>query len=219
MECIAQFHGLACTENCLFAGKCPFRTHPDLGKHLCHTVAGIKIIVYHQGLKTFQLCDPLCAALLRLNPQCQADNHLRTLSLLRLNLNGSTHHIHNILGDSHTKSCALDSADRGGAFPLKRRKQLLGKFQAHADSVILDPDLIQRTVLLCPRELLEPDRNGSSCRGKLDRIGQKIQQHLVQPRFITIDILVRNIHGIHIKVQLLCIDLAADDRLQIMKDI
>ena len=155
--------------------------------------------------------------MLRLNPEWQTNNKFGAFALFCQNLNGTAHHIHNILGNGHAKPCTLDPADRGSTFPLKGRKDLLYKFLAHADSVILYPDLIQFTALYCPRVLSDPDRNGSSCRCKLHCIGQKIQQHLVQPRLITIDILIRNIHGVHIKFQLLRMYLSTDDRLQVMK--
>ena len=155
--------------------------------------------------------------MLRLDPQWQTDSKFGTFSLFRLNLNGSSHHSYDVLGDRHAKPRTLGPADCRSPLPLKRRKELLYKFLTHADSVILHPDLVQLTAADRPRILLQTDRNGSACRRKLDGIGQQIQQHLVQPRLITIDVLVRNIHGIHIKLQLLRMDLPADDRLQIMK--
>ena len=114
------------------------------------------------------------------------------------------------------------SARRTAASPApsqKRRKNLLYKFLTHADSVILYPDLVQFTAFYCPRVLFETDRNRSACRCKLNRIRQEIQQHLIQSSLVTVDILIRNIHGIHIKFQLLRMNLPADNRLQIMKHI
>ena len=92
--------------------------------------------------------------MLSLNPKWQTDNKFGTFALFCLNLNGSTHHIYNVLGDRHAKSCTLSLADRGSPFPLKRRKELLYKFRAHTDSVILYPDLIQFTAFYRSRELL-----------------------------------------------------------------
>ena len=155
--------------------------------------------------------------MLRLSPEWQTDDKFGTFPLLCPNVNGATHHIHNILGDGHAKSCALSPAHSRSPLPLKRRKDLLYKFLAHADSGILHPNLVQFTASLEPRILFQPDRNGSASRSKLDCIGQKIQQHLVQPCLVTIDILICHIHGIHIKLQLLRMDLPADNYLQIMK--
>ena len=152
-----------------------------------------------------------------LDPQCQADNKFGAFSLFCLNFNGSAHHIHDILGNGHAKPCALGPADSRSPFPLKRRKNLLYKFGTHADSVIFYPDLIHFTASFCSRILSKPDRNSPSCRRKLDRIGQEIQKHLIQPRLVTIDVLMRHIHDIHIKFELLCMNLPADNGLQIMK--
>ena len=142
MECIPKLHRLPCTQNSLLTGKCPFRTHSNLHKHLCHTVTGIKIVIYNQSLKTFQLCNLLYTVILRLSPKWQTDNKFCAFPLLCPDLNGTTHHIHNILGDGHAKSCALGSAHSGSPLPLKRRKDLLYKFLTHADSIILYPDLV-----------------------------------------------------------------------------
>ena len=154
-----------------------------------------------------------------LNPKWQTDNKFGAFSLLGLNLNGAAHHLHNVLGNGHAQSCALNFAHGGGALSLKGGEYLLRKFLAHSDSVILYPDFVQRAALYCLRELLQPDGNGSACGSKLDRIGQKIQQHLVQPRFIAVNILVGHIHGIHIKFQLLCVDLPADNGFQVVEHI
>ena len=84
MECISKFQRLPCTQNSLFTEKCPFGTHPNLHKHLRHTVTGIKIIIDNQCFQTFQLCDFLCAAVLRLKSQCQADNKFGAFALFCL---------------------------------------------------------------------------------------------------------------------------------------
>ena len=155
--------------------------------------------------------------MLRLNPKWQTNNKFSTFSLFCMNLNGTAHHIHNVLGNGHTKPCALGPADSGSPLSLKGRKYLLHKFLTHANSVILYPDFVQSTAFLCPRTLSDPDRDGSSGWCKLDCIRQKIQQYLVQSRLVTINLLIGNIHGIHIKFQLLRMDLPTDDRLQVMK--
>ena len=108
--------------------------------------------------------------LLRLKPKWQTDNEFSTFALLCLNLNRSAHHIHNILGNGHAKPCTLSPADCGSALSLKRRKNLLYKFRTHSDSIILYPDLVQFNALYRPRELLQPDRNRSSCGSKLNCI-------------------------------------------------
>ena len=63
--------------------------------------------------------------MLRLNPKWQTNNKFGAFSLFCQNLNGTAHHIHNILGNGHAKPCTLDPADRGSTFPLKGRKDLL----------------------------------------------------------------------------------------------
>ena len=155
--------------------------------------------------------------MLRLKSQCQADNKFGAFALFCLNFNRSSHHIHNVLSNGHTKACPLSPADGGSPLPFKRRKNLLYKFRTHADSTVFYTDLIQTTVFCFSRELFQPNGNGSTGRRKFDRIGQKIQQYLIQTRLIAIDVLIRHIHSIHIKLQLLRMDLPTDNGFQIME--
>lgn len=101
-------------------------------------------------------------------------------------LDGAAHHIHDVLGDGHAQTGTLDLAHGGASLPLKGIEDLLRKLRAHADAVVLDPDLILLPVLPGPRQLSEPDGDRSACRGELDGVGQKIQQHLIQPRLVAI---------------------------------
>ena len=64
------------------------------------------------------------------------------VSVRCLHPDGAAHHIHDVFGDGHAKAGALDTADRGGALPLKRLKDFFGKFRAHADAVVLDAKLV-----------------------------------------------------------------------------
>ena len=101
----------------------------------------------------------------------------------------------------------------------KGLKDLLGKFRAHADAVVLDTELVLPAAAHLTGKLPHPHRDRAARRGKLDGIGQQIQQHLIQPGLIAVDVLIGHIHGVHIKLQLLRMDLPTDDRLQVMKHI
>ncbi len=101
-------------------------------------------------------------------------------------LDGAAHHIHDVLGDGHAQTGTLDLAHGGASLPLKGIEDPLRKLRAHADAIVLDPDLILLPALPGPRQLSEPDGDRSACRGELDGVGQKIQQHLIQPRLVTI---------------------------------
>ena len=60
---------------------------------------------------------------------------------------------------------------------------------------------------------------GSARKRKFNGIGQKIQQHLIQPCLVTEHILIGHIHHIHIQFQLLGMNLPADNVLEIMEHI
>ena len=213
MERIPQLHGLPGPEDGLLAGERPLRAHPHPDQHFGHAVAGVEIVIHHQSLQAFQLRDPLRTVVLRLDAQRHTDDKLGALARLCPDLDGAAHHIHDVLGDGHAQAGALDPAHGGASLPLKGIEDLFRKFRAHADAVVLDPDLILLPVLPGPRKLSEPDGDRSACRGELDGVGQQIQQHLIQPRLVAIDILIGDVHCVHIKLQLLCVDLPADDGL------
>ena len=101
MECVTPLKSVLCTEYCFLTGNRPLRTHSYLCQHLCDTIASIIIIINHKSLQPFQLSDFLNAAAFGLQAQSQPDHKLRTLALFRMYLNGSTHHINDVLGNSH----------------------------------------------------------------------------------------------------------------------
>ena len=214
---IAHLDGLPRAQHRFLAGKGPLRPHSHLDQHLCHAVAGVEIVVHHQSLQTLQLGDLFHRAVLCLHPQRHTNDKLAALALRCLHLNGAAHHIHDVFGDGHAKAGALDTADRGGALPLKRLKDFFGKFRAHADAVVLDAELVLPAAAHLPGKLAHPHRDRAARRGKLDGVGQQVQQDLVQPGLIAVDILVGHIHRIHIKLQLFCVDLPADDGFQIVQ--
>ena len=131
------------------------------------------------------LVAPLLQQLLLLYRQGQADNEFRSLSRLCLHLNGASHQIDDILGDRHAKSCPLDAAYGGISLPFKRFKDVGGKFLVHADARIPDAKLIFAKPL--PNGVVLPHNNenlpplGSEFVG----IGQQVQQHPVEPVFVT----------------------------------
>ena len=97
MKCIVDLYGLSCPKNCLPAGNRPFRSHADTQQHLCHAVTGVEIIIHNERLQSFQFLDLFYLFLCRLQTQIHADHELRSFALFRMNLNGTTHHVNNIL--------------------------------------------------------------------------------------------------------------------------
>ena len=87
----------------------------------------------------------------------------------------------------------------------------MGKLLAHADAVILDAELVLSAAAHFTDKLPHPYRDRAARRGKLDGVGQQVQQDLIQPGLVAVDVFVGHIHGIHVKFQLFCINLPADD--------
>ena len=216
---VAHLDGLPRAQHCLLAGERPLRAHPHLDQHLCHAVAGVEVVVHHQCLQAFQLGDLFHRTVLRLRSQRYTDDKLGALALLRLDSDGAAHHIHDVFGDGHAKSGALYPAYCGGALPLKRLEDLLGKLRTHADAVVLDAKLVLPAAAHLSGKLPDTYRDRAARRGKLDGVGQQVQQDLIQPGLVAIDILVGHIYGIHVKFQLLGVDLPADDGFQVVQHI
>ena len=149
----------------------------------------------------------------------QADDKLAALALRCLHLDGAAHHIHDIFGNGHAKAGTLYPAYRGGALPLEGFKDLLRELLAHTNAVVLDAELILPAAAHLTGKLPHPHRDRAARRGKLDGVGQQIQQYLIQPGLIAVDVLIGHIHGVHIKLQLLCINLSADDGFQVVQHI
>ena len=113
----------------------------------------------------------------------------------------------------------MDAAYRGGALPLEGLKDLFGKLRAHADAVILDAELVLSAAAHLTGKLPHPHRDRAARRGKLDGVGQQVQQNLVQPGLVAVDVLVGHVHDVHVKLQLLCVNLPADNGFQIVQHI
>ena len=208
---IAHLDRLPRTQHRFLAGKGPLGAHAHLDQHLCHAVAGVEVVIHHQCLQALQLGDLFHRALLGLCAHGHADGKLGALALRCLHLDGAAHHIHDVFGNCHTEAGALNSAYRGGALPLEGFKYLLGKLLAHADAVILDAELILSAAAHFTGKLPHPHRDRAARRGKLDGVGQQVQQDLIQPGLVAVDVFVGHVHGIHVKFQLFCINLPADD--------
>ena len=113
----------------------------------------------------------------------------------------------------------MNFADGRGALPLEGLKDALGKFLAHADTGVLNSNYVQTLALRRVGQLCHPDRHCAARRGKLDRIGQQVQQHLIQTGLVTVHILVGDIYDVHVLHQLFGMNLPADDGLNIMENI
>ena len=68
-----------------------------LDQHFGDAVAGIEVIIYHQGLQPPQFLDLLHTVMLGLEPQRQMDHELGTFALLGMYLDDVAHHVHNVL--------------------------------------------------------------------------------------------------------------------------
>ena len=156
-----------------------------------------------------------------MSAECEAEiyDEFAALARFAFDRDGAAHHIHDVLGDGHTQAGTLNAADGGAFLPAERLKDVLLELFAHTNAIVLDAELIAATALGRTVLLGNADADRTACGSELDGVGQNVQQDLVQPGLIAVDILVGHIHRVHIKFQLFCVDLPADNGFQIVQHI
>ena len=113
--------------------------------------------------------------------------------------NGSAHGVHNTFCDCHSQTRALRSVHLGSLLPRKCVKNRFLEFRCHADSAVPDPEMASYIMVPQRRSLLTQiyiDR--ALFRREFHRVGQKIDQHLIQTYtvavyFLCLYILYKNI--------------------------
>ena len=80
---------------------------------------------------------------------------------------------------------------------------MLHELRRHADARVLDAELIVGAAGGGAALLRYADADRAARLGVLDGIAQQVQQDLVQPQAVAVDVLVHHVHRVHIEVQLL----------------
>ncbi len=213
-------HGcLAGAQHGFLSGHGPLGAHADLLEHVGYAVAGVEVVIHHQGPAVFQLRNVLHFLFDILEPEGEGYQEFRAHALLAFHPDGAVHHVHDVLRDRHPKPGSLDLADGGVALPLKGLEDAPHEFLAHADASILDGELEVRVSSGRQGRLSNPHGDQAARAGIFDGIAQEVQQHLVQPQLVAVDFLMNHVHGIDIEFQLLCPDVRLDDIAEPMQDV
>lgn len=101
------------------------RAHSDVGQHLSHAGAGIKIVICNKRPKPLQLRDRFLPYRTRTGLKLQGYRKRGSFSHLTVHRDSASHHIHNVLSDRHAKPGSLYSADRTCFLALKGFKNML----------------------------------------------------------------------------------------------
>ena len=91
---------------------------------------------------------------------------------------------------------------------------MLYKFFAHSNAAVFNKKFIigkscRRTFFFC-----DPKADTAAGSRIFYRIAQQVQKHLIKPQFITVDLLIKDIHRVNVELKLLCPDI----RLQNIAD-
>ena len=211
--------GALCPVNSLLAGGGPLCPQPDLLQHTGHALAAVAIVIYHKGSEPLQFLDLGCVLFNILKLQTQLYPEFAAFAFFALDSDGPAHHFHNIFGDSHTQSRALDSGFGGAGLPLKGLKNMFYKVGSHADAVVLHEEHI---ISIAPVEggfLFDSKAYHASRRCIFYGVAQEVQKHLVQPELVAVDVLVAHVHGVDAQRQALGGDLGVEDIAQLAPDL
>ena len=94
----------------LLTRQCPLCPHTQLAQHIGYAVTAIEIIIHHQRPAVAKPRDLHLPFLLLVEPERKGNRKFRSHTLLALHLDGTVHHIHNILGNRHTKTRSRNPA-------------------------------------------------------------------------------------------------------------
>ena len=216
---IGLIHGKLCTHYRFLAAGGPVGPHADVPKHFADRAAGIHVIIHHQSANALELFDfPI---LRRIVAQAELEVHdeFRAATHFALHFDGTTHHIHNVFGDGHAKAGALDATDGGTLLAGKSFEEMLLEILAHADAIVFHMDFILCIALQLHRILFHAYSHRATGIGELQRITQKIQQHLIQTQTIAVHIFIRYTHSVEEKIDPLRHDVSLQNRAEVMEHI
>ena len=208
--------GALCPVNSLLAGGGPLCPQPDLLQHTGHALAAVAIVIYHKGSEPLQFLDLGCVLFNILKLQTQLYPEFAAFAFFTLDSDGPAHHFHNIFGDSHTQSRALDSGFGGAGFPLKGLKNMFYKVGSHADAVVLHEEHI---ISIAPVEggfLFDSKAYHASRRCIFYGVAQQIHKDLAQFQGVGNYVFVVYIEGVDEQLQLLGLHLGLDNIHQIV---
>ncbi len=120
---------------------------------------------------------------------------------LTLHLDHAAHRLHNALCDRHPKTGSLNLRYLGRRLPRKRLKNLFAEFRRHSDAGILHPEMAAH-ICLSRRGILlrQIDIDSSVFRRKFNRVGEQINQNLIQPDTVTVHVLRLDLLNKNIKM-------------------
>ncbi len=134
-------------------------------------------------------------------------------------MNGPVHHLHDVPGNGHAQASALDAAGGRVPFPLEGFKDMGDKLFAHADASVPDVELVGGVARRGAGLFRYPDADDTSGGGVFDGVAQQVQQNLVQPQPVAEYVLVDHVHGVHVQLQLLGMNVRLDDAPQAVENI
>ena len=165
----------------------PVRIDPDLLQRGNSAQAQILIIVDHENPpRRKHHVGLLCIRLL----QIERDMEFTALARRTLQVDRSLHRLHDGFRDRHAKAGSLDLVDLRFLFPGKCIKNLFLELFCHADAVVLHAEMAPHIIFSHRRLLLrQKDLDHTALRRKFQRVGQQVDQHLVQTHTVTVHLL------------------------------
>ena len=131
----------------------------------------------------------------------------------------SAHQVQQVLGNGHPQAGPLDFVGYAVLLPGKGLEDALLVGLAHAIPVVRDDKPVVGQLLGVLGQLLNRQDNVAALRGILHRVGQQIQENLVQAELIHHHLLVADILAVDVKDVPLGLHLGADDGINPLDEV
>ena len=189
-------------------------------RHLPHDVpADVLVVVRHDHPGNPVLLPELRVVLPLLNAQIQFHGEGTAYAGLALYADLAAHQVHQVLGDRHAQARALDFVERGALFPGEGVEDHPLVLLAHALAVIPDDELNAAVFLVHLGQLLHPHLNPAPGGSVLHRVGENVDEDLVNPQLVAQQMLLRQRAGIHLEALVLGPGLGTDDGIDFVDDL
>ncbi len=216
---ILRLDGLAYQAQGLFAGGSQSGPHSHLLKHMRRAFARAGVAVHNQDGAVFQAGNRKGFLRFRIETEGKGNADPSARALSAFHRDRAVHQIHNVFGDGHPQTSALNAAERGIALPLKGLKNAADKFLAHTDAVVLDDKLIIGEALGGAGLFQRRHRDGAAGVGIFDGVAQQVEQHLVEAQLIAANLLVLDARKIHMEGLLLGVNVRLHNAAQPLKNL
>ena len=201
-------------------GGLPVIAHVGVNAHLVKHHARVLrrdgIVVHHQHLQGAGVDFPAADALLAV-AQAHDDREFRADALFRFDLDAAVHHLHDVLRDGHAEAGAAVLALAAAVLLGEGVEDFGDEGRVHADARVLDAEF-HRGLLAEDRRALHRQGDLAGGVGKLDGVGEDVDQNLLELHVVADIIVVHLAHDAAFVAQPLVAALGHDHGVDLLQN-